>query len=301
VDPLFFALFAVLIRRSRPVVCSDKQGMSKLQQPVPTRPRLTLAWPAPAVLSWVAAWLVYRAMEPNLMALVAALVPPACAAWQTQGFMRRALLLTGFPLSLMLLDVSLWPAWLWLLPAAVLLLLYPVKAWRDAPLFPTGVDALETLAERISLPVGGQVLDAGCGVGHGLQALRTQWPLARLNGIEHSWPLVVLARLRCPQSVVHRGDMWAYSWARYDLVYLFQRPESMERAWAKACKEMRPGAWLVSLEFPVPNTGAECSLERDGQRPVWVYRVPGLPTPAAQSSQAQADKPVDMPASCAVC
>jgi SAM-dependent methyltransferase len=239
-------------------------------------------------------------MEPNLMALVAALVPPAWMAWQTHEFMRRVLLMAGFPLSLMLLDASLWPAWLWLLPAAVLLLLYPVKAWRDAPLFPTRVDALDSLASRIPLPVGGQVLDAGCGVGHGLEALRAQWPLARLSGIEHSWPLVVLARLRCPQSIVHRGDMWGYSWARYDLVYLFQRPETMERAWAKACKEMKPGAWLVSLEFPVPDQDAEFSLQRDGERTVWVYRVPGLKQETPQSMHARADKPVDMPASCAV-
>lgn len=268
---------------------------------VRTRKRLTLAWPVPALLAWAAAWLIYRAMEPNLMALVAALVPPAFIASQTDGFMRRVWLMAGFPVSLMLLDASLWPAWLWLLPAAVLLLLYPVKAWRDAPLFPTRVDALDHLAERIPLPAGGKVLDAGCGVGHGLDALKAQWPLARLCGIEHSWPLVVLARLRCPQSVVYRGDMWAHSWARYELVYLFQRPETMERAWTKACMEMKPGAWLVSLEFPVPDKGAEFSQQRDGQRTVWVYRVPGQPTQTSQPEPATADKPVDMPASCAVC
>ena len=33
-------------------------------------------------------------------------------------------------------------------PLAVLLALYPVQAWRDAPLFPTAPDALDGLADR---------------------------------------------------------------------------------------------------------------------------------------------------------
>jgi SAM-dependent methyltransferase len=258
-----------------------------------------MAWPAPALIAWALAWVMYRLVEPNLMAHVAALVPPAWMAWKTPGFTRRALLLAGFPLSLMLLDASLWPAWLWLLPAGLLLALYPMKAWRDAPVFPTRSEALAGLADRLPLPAGAHILDAGCGVGHGLLALRGQWPLACLSGIEHSWPLVVLARLRCPRCAVYRGDMWRHGWARYDLVYLFQRPESMARAWDKARAEMKPGAWLFSLEFVVPGVEPDIRLQAAGERPVWGYRLPLppiAPAAAAQSVTHAADKPVDVPA-----
>jgi hypothetical protein len=70
-----------------------------------------------------------------------------------------------------------------------------------------------------------------------------------------------------------RGDMWAASWADADLVYLFQRPESMARAWAKAEREMAPGSWLVSLEFEIAARTPVARLEGAGGRPVWVYRI----------------------------
>jgi hypothetical protein len=38
--------------------------------------------------------------------------------------------------------------------------------------------------------------------------------------------------------------MWRADWSGYQLVYLFQRPESMARAWAKGCAEMaRAPGW----------------------------------------------------------
>jgi hypothetical protein len=277
--------------------------MSKLSMTARTagaKPHNLLSWPVPALLTWAAAWLVYKWMEPNLMAPAAAMLPAGVMVWRTPGFTRRLLLLAGFPLSLMLLDASQWPAWLWLLPAGVLLMIYPVKAWRDAPLFPTHVQALRHLDSHLRLPATAKVLDAGCGLGHGLQALAAQWPQAQLHGIEHSWPLTFVARLRCPQAVIQRGDMWQRSWAGFDLVYLFQRPESMDRAWVKACTQMKPDTWLVSLEFAVAGRTPDFSIQRPGERPVWAYRIPGPNPRQAQPVQPQADKPVESTASCAV-
>ena len=96
---------------------------------------------------------------------------------------------------------------------------------------------------------GEHVLDAGCGLGHGLQALRLAYPQAQLHGIEWSWPLRAVCAVRCPWARVRQGDIWKADWSGYDMVYVFQRPESMARAAAKARAELRPGAWLVSLDF----------------------------------------------------
>ena len=177
-------------------------------------------------------------------------------------------------LSLALLGAASLPTWAWLVPLALLLLVYPLNAWRDAPLFPTPHHALQSLASQAPLPLGARVLDAGSGVGDGLKALRHAYPAAQLEGIEWSWPLRLLCALRCPWAQVRRADMWAEDWSPYRMVYLFQRPESMARAAAKAQAELATGAWLVSLEFAVPGVLPCAQLRAPGGRVVWLYRMP---------------------------
>ena len=105
------------------------------------------------------------------------------------------------------------------------------------------------------------------------QGWRAVWPSAHLAGIEWSWPLRLVTALRCPWAVVRQGDMWTADWSAHDLVYLFQRPESMARAWAKAVQQMAPGAWLLSLDFAVPDVEPTLVLRQAGKQPVWAYRI----------------------------
>jgi len=193
---------------------------------------------------------------------------------------RRLWLAAGFPLSVLALGqgAGMAPGW-WLLPLAILLLAYPLRAWRDAPVFPTPRGALAELARHAPLrsPTG-RVHDAGCGLGDGLIALHAAYPQAQLSGVEWSRLWCLVAAWRCRYAGVRRGDMWAQSWADCELVYLFQRPETMPRAWAKACAEMRPGTWLASLEFEATDADgrsvpSHATLRLPGGRAVWVYRL----------------------------
>ena len=189
-------------------------------------------------------------------------------------FWRRIAIGAGFPLSLLLSGVVVLPAWAWLAPFALILLIYPMNAWRDAPLFPTPSKALVDLPLHIKLKDGALILDAGCGLGHGLSALHAAFPHAQCDGIEWSWPLRFATALRCPWARIRQGDMWAADWRAYDLVYLFQRPESMPRAVIKAAAELKPGAWLVSLEFPAQVLLPSAVLESVEGKPVWLYQAP---------------------------
>lgn len=238
-------------------------------------------WPLPALAAWLAAWALFAALRgrglPLEVAFAAALALGAGVALAARGTWRRALAAGGFPLSALALGaLPALPPWAWVAAALPLALAYPLRAWRDAPFFPTPAAALDGLAGVVPLPAGARVLDAGCGLGHGLAALRRAWPAAELHGTEWSRPLAWAAARRCRFARVRRGDMWAQPWDGFDLVYLFQRPESMARAWDKACREM-PGGWLASLEFAVP--GVE-PVARLGARPLWVYRIPGSMKPA---------------------
>jgi hypothetical protein len=246
----------------------------------PTAPRLPpLRWPLSALLAWGAAWiamsgLLHSTLVTPALAVVAGTLVGAAPALLAATFWRRAIVATGFPLSLLVSGVgAVLPAWAWLVPLSALALAYPVTAWRDAPVFPTPRDALAGLERHIELAWPASILDAGCGLGHGLRALRSVWPQARISGIEWSWPLTLATKLRCPWARVARGDMWRGSWAGHDLVYLFQRPESMARALAKADAEMRAGSWIVSLEFEAVGRMPHAVLRLPAGRPIWIYRI----------------------------
>lgn len=238
---------------------------------------LRMPWPLPALMAWACAWLVFvllqRAVPPVAALLVACLLGTG-ASMLGGSWWRRGLIAAGFPLSLALLGTASLPTWAWLVPLVLLLLVYPLNAWRDAPLFPTPRHALKSLASQAPLPLAARILDAGSGLGDGLMALRHAYPTAQLEGLEWSWPLRLLCALRCPWARVRRADMWAENWGPYHMVYLFQRPESMARAAAKAQAELAPGAWLVSLEFAVPDVLPSAQLRVPGGRVVWLYRMP---------------------------
>jgi len=236
------------------------------------------SWPLPALAVWASAWTVYFGLRwagaPTLAALLVGCALGVAASALGQTWWRRGMIALGFPLSLAASGAASLPAWAWLLPLLLLLLIYPLNVWRDAPLFPTPVDALKELPALINSAQNALILDAGCGLGDGLIALRRAFPQARLHGLEWSWPLRALCALRCPWARVRQGDIWRADWSAYDVVYLFQRPESMARAAAKARVELRLGAWLVSLEFEATTLQPEAVLHTAAGKPVWLYRQP---------------------------
>jgi hypothetical protein len=227
---------------------------------------------------WSAGWVLFIGLQTLRVAPWVAVVGTVglvgCFSALAQTTWRRALIALGFPLSLAVCGAAgALPGWAWLLPMALMALVYPPMTWRDAPFFPTPAGALRGLAQRVPLELHAQVLDAGCGLGDGLRELHREYPQARLQGLEWSRPLCLLCAWRCRYAQVQRGDLWAYDWGCFELVYVFQRPESMARVAAKARREMRSGAWLASLEFEVPQwTATEVLTCADG-RPLWLYRT----------------------------
>ena len=247
-------------------------------------------WPLAALLAWGACWAAFAGLRaqgasPAIAFAAGALLGVAFALSGSTPW-RRVFIGAGFPLSLAASGAaSGLPAWAWLAPLAALILLYPVNAWRDAPMFPTPRGALRGLAAQLALADTARVLDAGCGLGDALVELHREFPRASVAGIEWSWPLRFLCALRCRFASVRRADMWDADWSEFDLVYVFQRPESMQRAAAKADRELRHGAWLASLEFEIaswrPSRVFHCA---DG-RPLWLYRAPFAPTSRSDSGR----------------
>ncbi len=242
---------------------------------------LLLRWPLPALMAWGGSWFQYglllRLSLPAWLAIAVATAAGAGLSALAGTFWRRVAIAAGFPLSLLLsgtaASIAL-PGWAWLLPLVIIALVYPMNAWHDAPLFPTPATALRDLPNKAPLPAGASILDAGCGLGHGLRALHALYPKASIHGVEWSWPLRIACALLCPWARIRQGDMWKADWSTHDMVYLFQRPESMPRAIAKASAELKPGAWLVSLEFVAQELKPTAVLKTVEDKPVWLYRAP---------------------------
>jgi hypothetical protein len=241
---------------------------------------LRLPWPLPALAAWALSWGVFigasRWMKlPAVVALLLAAGLAIAFSLREDARWRRLFIAWGFPLSLGASGlVGALPAWAWLLPLLLLAIVYPIRSWSAAPLFPTPEGALAGMAGRVPMPPRAAILDAGCGLGHGMVELHREYPQARITGMEWSWPLWLYCSWRMAFASVRRADIWRADWSGFDMVYLFQRSDSMPRAALKAAREMRPGAWLASLEFEVaewvPTQVHRCP---DGRR-VWLYQAP---------------------------
>lgn len=238
-----------------------------------------LTWPLPALLTWLGSWLLYKIiLEAGFGEMPALVVPTFLGGVMSRLAdtpMRKALVMMGFPASWLALygQISI-PPEAWLILMLIVVLIYPRRAWKDAPLFPTPRQALKYLPDHISLLAEAKVLDAGSGMGDGLIALRNAFPRAQLHGLEMSWPLRFLSALRCPFARIRQGDIWQADWSPYEMVYMFQRPETMPRAIEKAQAELSPGAWLVSLEFEARAIEPKAIAESPDGRPVWIYQLP---------------------------
>jgi hypothetical protein len=233
----------------------------------------------PALLAWAGAWALFGALKqigaPTWLALFMACALGAALAVLGTSPWRRGLIAAGFPASLVASGLAAAvPAWGWLLALGSLLLVYPLRSWRDAPLFPTPTGALAGLSRKVALPTSARVIDAGCGLGAGLRELHREYPRACLEGLEWSWPLVWACTLRCPWATVRRRDIWAADWSGCTMVYLFQRPESMARARAKGEAELTPGAWLASLEFEIAGLQPQIVHTCPDGRNLWLYQAP---------------------------
>jgi hypothetical protein len=250
-----------------------------------------IGWPASALLTWYVLWQasfwVWRTSQSLLMTLLAmsvlSLMLVRLNPWAKTGW-RAVFLVMGVPIATLVTYQFTLSVWVWLVACGVLLAMYPLRYWHDAPWFPTPSNALDGLANQLSLAHNSRILEAGCGTGDGMLALRMQYPHAHIVGVEVSRLLAFIARLRCrwlwrktlggeqsaPWQIIVT-DLWRHDWRDYELVYVFQRPETMIKVQHKAQQELRSGAWLVSLSFPLPNRQPQHTFQ-SGRYTIWCYQ-----------------------------
>ena len=136
-----------------------------------------IRWPLVALSVWGAGWVLYGFLSQTVPPWVAMLLTTglgllASGLAKRRGFSmaRSVALALGFPVSLWFLGNTSMPAWVWLMPLVLVVWIYPLRAWQDAPVFPTPLHALKDLPRWAPLPPQAHILDAGCGAGDGLLA-----------------------------------------------------------------------------------------------------------------------------------
>jgi len=94
-------------------------------------------------LSWAMfRWLLQSDMSPGMASPIAAMVGVAISP-MGRSWWRRLAIAGGFPISLAVMVLgtqSHLAAWVWLLPLALLLLVYPIKTWADMKGMKVGVN-----------------------------------------------------------------------------------------------------------------------------------------------------------------
>jgi len=160
------------------------------------------------------------------------------------------------------------PLWVYPTLLAILLLIYGGGIFDRVPLYNSGLPAWEALVELIPENENTKFVDLGAGLGGPLSFIATRRPMAVLLGVESS-PLVwLIGRLRTMR-FLHRcsfrlGNMWKTDLRDADIVFAFLSPAPMTALWAKARREMRPNALLISHSFEIP-----------GQTPINKIPLPG--------------------------
>ncbi|MCL1908117.1 MAG: class I SAM-dependent methyltransferase [Holophagaceae bacterium] len=173
------------------------------------------------------------------------------------------------------LPVAVWaqfalavPVWLYPLLLLVLMMIYGGSIATRAPLYNSGLACWKELAELIPNEADARFVDLGAGLGGPLAYLARHRPQALLMGVEASpliWLIGRLRTIRFGHRCAYRlGSLWKTDIREADVVYAFLSPAPMAELWAKARREMRPGALLVSHSFEVP-----------GQTPLRRIPLPG--------------------------
>lgn len=128
--------------------------------------------------------------------------------------------------------------------------------YKGAPWVRTPGSNLDELVGSISIPKGSQIVELGCGTGGVLRALCHD-KTVRGVGVDINplllWIARLIAKIHHQNNVTFvRKNIYDYSLAQVDFVYLFLMPKMLEKLEPKLRRECRNGTTIISLGFKIP-------------------------------------------------
>jgi hypothetical protein len=172
------------------------------------------------------------------------------------------------------------PGYVYLALLLFTLCIYLPAFWTRVPYYPTPRPAYPCIVAELPIDREFTLIDIGSGFGEMLIFLAKQRPNGHFTGIEIGiFPFLISflrAKIeRLPNVRFAYRSMWKTELAPFTYVYAFLSPAPMERLWAKACSEMRPGSLFISNSFAAPaDPSAVIPIKDERKSSLYVYRMP---------------------------
>lgn len=179
--------------------------------------------------------------------------------------------------------------WIWtlLIFAGVLFVAKMIYVFSTALALPQTQGALyvstsgarvRAFLDAVAMKPGQLMIDLGCGDGRVLAGACDRYGV-RAVGYELNLMAYCRARLRClgkKGARVVRGNFWKADIGGADVIFCYLFPDVMGQLGKKIRKEAKPGAVVVSCNFPMPGMTPERVLRPEGSLhhdPIYIYQI----------------------------
>ena len=161
-----------------------------------------------------------------------------------------------------------------------------LPATRGALYVSTARVRVAALLEAVAPEPGQLLVDLGCGDGRVLR-----YACRRYHVVAEGYELNPLAYLKARllsvghvAVTIHRQNFWKADLAAADVVCCYLFPDVMRRLARKLRNELKPGATVVSCNFPLPGFEPDRVLRPGGNLtndPIFIYRIKSSATKPA--------------------
>ncbi len=152
---------------------------------------------------------------------------------------------------------------------------------QGAMFHPSARIKVRTFLDHVPMIAGELLVDIGCGDGRVLLEARRRYGVRAL-GFEVNPLAYALSHLRTRRTEgieVRLANFWNVDIGDADVVFCYLFPDVMVRLGEKLLRELRPGAFVVSCNFPIPGwTHKELLYPGSSGHadPIYLYQIPAV-------------------------
>ena len=176
------------------------------------------------------------------------------------------------PLAWLILQIDIDPGW-YLGGFILLLLFYRGVMVERVPLYLSGNQAIDVVAETIEQRHARHFIDLGAGIGSMVVPLAKAFPECHFTGVEYSpmsWAIGWLRTRSLPNVDWRYANLWSAPLGNFDMIYAFLSPAPMPELAKKLDAEMAPGGLMLSNSFFLPDREADREVPA-GEMTIFFY------------------------------